>query len=183
MHYMHFVHFMHFKHTINLEILEENLYDSIACYRDSFLTDAFTNANVNTSTGSVLFLYSYTVALFRYVNGTGNVGFFLFNSYCMNSGRITDGEPGFLVLIKFDSLFQIERYIEEAYQLSGKVYPPYFQFQFISVNCNATKYSVFSDQLFLKNEKAADKSKKEFTGKARHPVQEKFPNDKNACKL
>ena len=35
--------------------------------------------------------------------------------------------------MNFNSLFQIERYIEEAYQLSGRVYPPYLQVQFISV--------------------------------------------------
>ena len=74
-----------------------------------------------------MFLYSYSVALFRYMNEAGNVVFFLFDSYCMNSRRITNGELGFLVLIKFDSLFQIDRYIEEAFQLSGKVHPPYFQ--------------------------------------------------------
>lgn len=30
-------------------------------------------------------------------------------------------------------MFQIERYIEEAYQLSGRVFQPYFQVHFISV--------------------------------------------------
>ena len=30
-------------------------------------------------------------------------------------------------------MFQIERYIEEAYQLSGRLFPPYFQVHFISV--------------------------------------------------
>ena len=35
--------------------------------------------------------------------------------------------------MKFESLFQIERYIEEAYQISDRMYPPYFQIQFISV--------------------------------------------------
>ena len=39
--------------------------------------------------------------------------------------------------MKFDSLFQIERYIEEIYQLSGRVYPSYFRIQFISVSVNA----------------------------------------------
>ena len=38
--------------------------------------------------------------------------------------------------MKFDSLFQIERYIEETYQLSGRVYPSYFQIQFISASVN-----------------------------------------------
>ena len=30
-------------------------------------------------------------------------------------------------------MFQFERYIEEAYQLSDRVYPPYLEVQFISV--------------------------------------------------
>ena len=30
-----------FKRTVNLEILEENLHDSVAVYGDSFLTDVF----------------------------------------------------------------------------------------------------------------------------------------------
>ena len=39
--------------------------------------------------------------------------------------------------MRFDSLFQVERYIEKAYQLSGRVYPSYSQIQFISVSVNA----------------------------------------------
>ena len=36
-------------------------------------TDVFTVLNVNTSSGCILFLCSYAVALFRYVNGRGNI--------------------------------------------------------------------------------------------------------------
>ena len=60
-----------FQRSVNLDISEENLHDSIAVYRDSFLTDVFTVLNVNTSSGCILFLCSYAVALFRYVNGRG----------------------------------------------------------------------------------------------------------------
>ena len=81
------------------------------------------------------FLCIYAVALFRYVNGRGNVTYLLFDSHCRNSRGITDGGPGFSILIKFQSLFQIERCIEEVYQVSGRVYPPYFKIQFISVKC------------------------------------------------
>ena len=81
-------------------------------------------------TGCILFLCSYEVVLFRYVHGAGNVACFFFDSHCTNSCRITDAEPGFSVLIKFDSLFQIERYIDEDYQLSGRLHPLYFQIQF-----------------------------------------------------
>ena len=125
-----------FEHTVNLDILEENLHDSIAVYGDSFLTDVFTVSNVNTSSGSILFLCSYAVALVRHVNKRDSVTYFLLDSYCRHSHGNTDGEPGFSVLIKFQSLFQIERYIKEAYQVSGGIYPPYFQIQFISVNVN-----------------------------------------------
>ena len=59
------------------------------------------------------FLCIYAVALFRYVNGRGNVTYLLFDSHCRNSRGITDGGPGFSILIKFQSLFQIERCIEE----------------------------------------------------------------------
>ena len=125
-----------FERTVNLDILEENLHDSIAVYGDSFLTDVFTVSNVNTSSGCILFLCSYAVALFRHVNGRDNVTYFLLDSYCRHSHGNTDGEPGFSSVIKFQSLFQIERYIEEAYQVSGGIYPPYFQIQFISINVN-----------------------------------------------
>ena len=68
-----------FERIANLEILEENFHDSIAVYGHSFLTYVFTVANVNTSPGCMLFLCSYAVALFRYVNGLGNSAYFLFN--------------------------------------------------------------------------------------------------------
>ena len=70
-----------FERTINLDILEENLHDSIAVYGDSFLTDVFTVSNVNISSGCILLLCSYAVALFRYVNRRGNVTYFLFDSH------------------------------------------------------------------------------------------------------
>ena len=71
--------------------------------------------------------------MFKHVNGTGNVKYFFFDSHCRNSREISDGEIGFSILMKFESLFQIERYIEEAYQISDRMYPSYFQIQFISV--------------------------------------------------
>ena len=67
------------------------------------------------------------------MNGRGNVLYFLFDSYCRDSHGITDGETGFPILMKFEKLFQIDRYIEEAYRISGRMYPSYFQIQFISV--------------------------------------------------
>ena len=71
--------------------------------------------------------------MLRHVNGTGNVSYFLFDLHCRNSRGITDEEIGFSILMKFESLFRIERYIEKAYQISRRMYPPDFQIQFISV--------------------------------------------------
>ena len=89
-----------------------------------------------------MFLCSYAVDLFRYMNGSGNVTYFLFNSCCRNSREITDEKPGASVLITFDSLFQIKRYIEEAYQLCSRVYQPYFQIQFITLNVSADDLAI-----------------------------------------
>ena len=47
-----------FRHTVNLEILEENLHDGIAVFRDSFLTNVFNISNANNNSGSILFLCS-----------------------------------------------------------------------------------------------------------------------------
>ena len=122
-----------YRHTVNLEILEKNLHDGIAVFGDSFLTDLFDIFNANNSSGCILFWCSYAAATLKHVNGAGNVSYFLFDSHCRNSRGITDGEIGFSTLMKFESLFQIERYIAEAYLISGRIYPPYFQIQFISV--------------------------------------------------
>ena len=49
-----------YERTVNLEILKENLHDSVAAYdRNYFLTDVFNNSNVNNSSGCILFLCSY----------------------------------------------------------------------------------------------------------------------------
>ena len=87
-----------FEHTTNFEILEENLYDGIAVYGDFFLTDVFTVTNVNASS-FILFLCSYAVALFRYVNWSSNITYFFVDSHCNYSRGTTNGKPGFSVLI------------------------------------------------------------------------------------
>ena len=79
----------------NLEILDETLHDSLAVYGDSFLTDVFSISNANNNSGCIVFLFSYAVAMFKH------------------------GEIRFSILMKLESLFQIERYNEEAYQISG----------------------------------------------------------------
>ena len=60
-----------FHYTVNLDIPEENIHDSMAVYGESFLNDVFTVSNLNTSSDCNLFLCSYAAALFRYLNGRG----------------------------------------------------------------------------------------------------------------
>ena len=64
----------------NLEILDETLHDSLAVYGDSFLTDVFSISNANNNSGCIVFLFSYAVAMFKHVNGIGNLSYFLFDT-------------------------------------------------------------------------------------------------------
>ena len=85
-----------FQKTVNLEILEDNLWDCIAVLGNSFLIDVNENTNLNTSTVCITFLCSFLVALLKYVNGTGIVALiYIFDLQCWNSCRIADGETGF----------------------------------------------------------------------------------------
>ena len=65
--------------------------------------------------------------------------------------------------MKFQSLFQIESYIEEVYQVSGRVYPPYSQIQFISVNVNVDHLTIIqSSQIsYFRKMKRQQKQAKE----------------------
>ena len=94
-----------FTHTVNLQIFDEKLHDSIAVYGDSFLTDVFNICNANNSCGCMLFSCGYAVAMLMHVNGADNVSYFPFDSHC----RISRGEREFSILMKFESLLQIER--------------------------------------------------------------------------
>ena len=42
-------------------------------------------------------------------------------------------QPGYSILIKFTSLYVVERYIEEVYHIAGRAYVPYFQVRFITM--------------------------------------------------
>ena len=53
----------------------------------------------------------------------------------------SDSPFGFSVLLQFADLNQIERYIEEDYNVVNFAYPPYFQIQFVSVNVDDSDLS------------------------------------------
>ena len=133
------------------------------------LTDVFTNSNVNNSSGCILFLCSCAVALFKYVNAAGNLTSFLFDLDCRNSRGIT--KPGFSVFINFDTLFQIGINIEEAYQLLGRIYPPYFQVEFISVIVDTDDLAIIqSSQIsYFRRMKRQQKQEKQGRQKRKNP--------------
>ena len=60
---------MIFYHTVTVEISKENLHKGIAVQVEPFLKDVFIlSANSNDCTGCIILLYSYVVALGRYIN-------------------------------------------------------------------------------------------------------------------
>ena len=87
--------------------------------------------------------YLYAVMLLQLLNNQplGVSNYFLFDSHCRNSCRITDSPPGFSVLLQFADLNQIERYIKEVYNVANIAYPPHFQIQFILVNVDDSDLS------------------------------------------
>ena len=80
------------------------------------------------------------------------------------------GRQVFSVLMKSLSLFEIETYNEEAYPISGRIYPPYFQIYFISVNVNVDDIAIIrsSQYTILEEWKGNKQTRKEkFTVKKR----------------
>ena len=123
-------HIYIFWYIVNLEMTQETLYEGVAFLRELFLRNMFALSHNNT--GCLLFICNYVVAIIKY-STTRDRSYFLFDSHCRNSRGITDSLFGFSVLLQFYDLIQIERYIEEAYNVANLAYPPYFQIQFTSV--------------------------------------------------
>ena len=120
-----------FQYSVNLEMTEKTLHEGIALLGEPFLRNIFPLSH--NSTGCLLFICNYVVAIIRY-STTRYTPYFLFDSHCRNSCGITDSPFVFSVLLQFADLIQKERYIEEFYNVANLAYPPYFQVQFISVN-------------------------------------------------
>ena len=92
------------------------------------------------STGCLLFICNYLVAIIRY-STTRDTSYFLFDSHYRNSRGITDSPFGFSVLLQLADLIQIEKYLEDTYNVANLAYPPYFQIQFMSVNMDDSDLS------------------------------------------
>ena len=85
------------------------------------------------STGCLLFICNYLVAIIRY-STTKDTSYFLFDSHSRNSRGITDNQFGFSVLLQLADLIQTERYLEKTYNVANLACPPYFQIPFMSLN-------------------------------------------------
>ena len=81
------------------------------------------------------------------------------------------------------SLFQIESYNKEAYPISGRIYPPYFQIYFISVNVNVDDIAIIrSSQIhYFRSMKRQQTNRKRKIYNKKNNRSKK--NGKNTCKF
>ena len=83
-------------------------------------------------------------------------------------------------------MFQIEIYIEEAYQLSDRVYLPYFQVQFVSVIANTDELAtIWSSQIsYFRRMKRQKKLRKNLQQEKQHGQNKKNCHmAKNVCQF
>ena len=100
---------------------EETLHEGVGFLGEPFLRNIF--ALFHKSTGCLLFTFNYVGPIIR-CSTTRDTLYFLFDSHCRNSDGITDSPFGFLDVLEFADLLQLERYIEEAYNIANLSYPP-----------------------------------------------------------
>ena len=89
--------------------------------------------------------------------------------------------------MKFESLFQIERYTEEACQISGRMNPRYFQIQFISVLLSIYQLVIIrscqkSNFRQIKRQQR-QAPKKNLNNNNNNSKNRKYQNGKNVCTL
>ena len=136
---------------MNIDLEEGNLHEGVAIQGDPFLRDIYVR-NTSHSTGCLLFICSYVVAIIPNYDRNGDLeSFFLFHSHCRNTRGVTDNVVGYSVLLQFSNLFELEKYIEVAYDITNRSYPPYFQVQFIVVNIKNAERKKISRSKKLEN--------------------------------
>ena len=77
---------------------EETLHEGVAFLGEPFSRNIFTL--FHKSTGCLLFIFNYVVAIIRY-STTTDTSYFPFDSHCRNSHGITDSPFRFSVLLQF----------------------------------------------------------------------------------
>ena len=108
-----------------------NLHDGVAFLAESFVRDIL--AISGNSTGFSLIICNYAIAIIKY--STASIG--TSNSiFKLRHRGITNIPFVFSVLLKLIDVVQVEMYIEDAYNIYNRAYPPYFQIQFLLVNIN-----------------------------------------------
>ena len=113
-------------YNINIDISIQNLHEGILTPGFPFLQSIVNGSNIR-STGFLIFVCSYTIAIIPSYNRNGQLNaYFLFDSHSRDSRGITN-IIGYSVLMKFSDLLEIERYLEVAYEVANRFYPIYFQ--------------------------------------------------------
>ena len=97
--------------------------------------------------GCLLFTNSYKISIIRgYAKNGMHNSIILLDSHCRNRHDVTDSPVGFSVLMQFQNLQEIEKYIEVGYDVASCSYSLYFQVQFVQVETD-----IFSTYKILLN--------------------------------
>ena len=105
-----------FQYTVSVEMKAENLHDGVAFLGESFLRNIL--AISCNSTGFLLFTCNQAIVIIKYLTASTGILYFIFDSHSGNSRGITDSPFGFSVLLQIADIVQVERYIEDAYNIA-----------------------------------------------------------------
>lgn len=105
-----------FQYTISVEMKVENLHDGVAFLGESFLRNIL--AISCNSTGCLLFTCNQAIVIIKYLTSNTDILYFIFDSHSGNSRGITDSSFGFTVLLQIADIVQVERYIEDTYNIA-----------------------------------------------------------------
>ena len=148
----------------SVEMKVENLHYGVAFLGESFLTNMLEISG--NSTGCLLFICNYVIAIIKYSTTSTVKSNFIFDSHGRNGQGITRSPFGFSVLLQFADIVQVERYTEDAYNLANRAYPLYIQIQFLFLSINESYLTVFKFcQINLFRSIKREKSKKKVLGK------------------
>ena len=142
----------------------ENLHYGVAFLGEPFLTNMLEISG--NSTGCLLFICNYVIAIIKYSTTSTVKSNFIFDSHGRNGQGITHSPFGFSVLLQFADIVQVERYTEDAYNIANRDYPLYIQIQFLFLSINESHPTVFKFcQINLFRSIKRKKSNKKVLGK------------------
>ena len=92
------------------------------------------------STECLLFIFNYAIAIIKYSTASTGASYFIVDSHSRNSRGITDSPFSFSVLLQFAIIVQLEKYVEDTYNIANRAYPAHFQIQFLLVSINESNF-------------------------------------------